>query len=266
MRLAPSETSAASFVTTAQDVRGHFNSSGRYVDGGGARDREVRFELRAMTKITRALSFGVIVPYVRTERSFAETSSSGSGMGDLTLLSRYDFVRVGGQNGIPGVALTFAATAPTGRSPDRARDLLGTDVTGVGTWELKPGIALEKAWWTGWFVAAGASVGFFAPYSRADGAVVSLGPRFQSFVAGGKSFRSGVGVAIGATHEQEAAPRADGLRVGASRARTSALTFISYEFDDHWQVLASILVDVVGREQIAGTTFGLGIRRAWNVY
>lgn len=266
MRLGPSETSAATFVTSAQDVRGHYNGEGRYIDGGGARDRELRFELRAMTKITRALQVGVVVPYIRTERRIAETASSGSGIGDLTLVTRYDFVRVGGQNGIPGIALTLAGTVPTGRSPDRARDVLGTDVTGTGTWEVRPGLAIEKIWWTGWFAVAAASVGIFAPYRRADGATVALGPRFQSLVAVGKGFRSGVSLAIGATHEQEAAPRADGLRVGANRARTSALAFVSYEFDDHWQVLASVLVDIAGREQITGTTFGLGLRRAWNVY
>ncbi len=266
MRLAPSETSAVTLVTTAQDIRGHFNRSGRYVDGGDARDRELRFEVRALTKVTRALSVGVVVPWVRTERRFATTASSGSGIGDLTLVSRYDLVRVGGQNAVPGLAFTFAATAPTGRSPDRARDPLGSDVTGVGTWELKPGLALEKVWWTGWYVALGGSLGFFTPYRRAAGATVSLGPRLQTFVAAGKAFRSGLGLAIGATHEQEAAPRADGLRVGATRARTSALLFVSYEFDDHWQVNASILADLFGREQLAGTTFGLGLRRAWNVY
>jgi hypothetical protein len=266
MRLAPSETSAVSFVTSAQDVRGHWNGSGRYVDGGAARDREMRFELRAMTRVMRPLSIGVVLPYVRTERAFAGSSSAGAGVGDITLLTRYDLVRVGGQNGLPGLALTFAANAPTGRSPDRARDPLGSDVTGVGTWELKPGFALEKAWWTGWYVAGGASLGFFAPYRHADGSSVNLGPRFQAFVAGGKSVPSGVGLALGATHEREGAPRADGLRVGASRARTSALAIVSYEFDDHWQISASMLVDLFGREQVAGTTFGLGLRRAWNVY
>jgi len=266
MRLGPSETSSASFVTTAQDVRGHYNSSGRYVDGGAARDRELRFEARAMTKITGAFQVGVIVPYIRTERSFAETSSSGSGVGDITLLTRYDFVRPGGQNGIPGVAFTLATTMPTGRSPDRTRDVLGTDVTGTGTWEVRPGIAVEKIWWRGWFVLGAASVGFYAPLQRADGATVALGPRLLTLATAGKSFTNGFAGAIGAAYELEAAPRAEGLRVGANRARVSTLAFVSYEFDDHWQVLASILLDVWGREQISGTTIGLGLRRAWNVY
>jgi hypothetical protein len=266
MRLAPSETSSASFVTTAQDVRGHWNSSGRYVDGGDARDREFRFEVRAMTKVTRPLQIGVIVPYIRTERQFADTSSAGSGVGDVSLLARYDFVRVGGQNGLPGVAATFALAAPTGRSAEHSHDILGTDVTGVGTWEARPGIAIEKAWWTGWYVLGAASVGFLAPYRRADGAIVALGPRFLSLFTIGKSFPSGLGIAIGATHELEAAPRADGLRVGAMRARTSGLAFMSYDFDDHWQMFGSFAADIVGREQVAASTFGLGVRRAWNVY
>jgi hypothetical protein len=266
MRLAPSELSAASFVTTAQDVRGHFNSSGRYVDAADARDRELRFEARAITKIGRSFQLGVIAPYLRTERSFADASSTGAGPGDITVLSRYDLVRVGGQNGIPGIAFTFAVTAPTGRAPDRARDALGSDVTGTGSWEMKPGIAVEKIWWTGWFVSGAIGVGFFTPHRRDDGSTLMLGPRAQAFVAAGKSFTWGLTAAIGATHEEEAAPRVDSLRVGASRARTAGLAFLSYELDDHWQVLTSMLVDFAGREQIAATTFSLGIRRAWNVY
>lgn len=266
MRLGPSETSAASFVTSAQDVRGHYNGSGRYVGAADARDREIRFEARAIAKIGRSIQVGAIVPYVRTERRFAENAGVGSGIGDVTVLSRYDFVRVGGQNGVPGIALTFALTLPTGRSPARARDALGTDVTGTGTWEAKPGLAIEKIWWTGWFVSGVASVGFFGTSPRPDGGSVAFGPRFLALLAGGKSFTNGFSFALGATHEQEAAPRADGLRIGANRARTSALAFVGMELDDHWQLLASVLVDFMGREQLATTTIGFGIRRAWNVY
>lgn len=266
MRLGPSETSAASFTTAAQNVRGHYDGSGRYVDGGASRDRELRFDVRAIAKIGRSFQVGTIVPYVRTERKFAESSGVGSGVGDITVLGRYDFVRVGGQNSWPGIALTFALTLPTGRSPARSRDALGTDVTGTGTWEAKPGIAIERIWWTGWFVSGAASLGLFGPSTRADGGTVALGPRFVALLAAGKSFTNGFSFALGATHEQEAAPRADGLRVGASRARTSALGFIGYELDGHWQLLASLLVDFAGREQLATTTIGFGIRRAWNVY
>lgn len=266
LRLGPVETSAVGVFATAQDVRGHWNASGRYVDGGDARDRELRFEARALTKIGRSIQVGAIVPYVRTERRYGDLHGVGSGFGDVTLLSRYDFVRVGGENGLPGIALTFGLTLPTGRSPERARHALGTDVTGTGTFEARPGIVVEKIWWNGWFVIGAASVGFLGPSRRADGGSVALGPRFLSLLAAGKGFTNGFSFALGGTHEQEAAPRADGLRVGANRARTSALAFVGYELDDNWQVLATVLVDVIGREQLAGTTIGLGIRRAWNVY
>jgi hypothetical protein len=271
MRLAPSELASASFVSAAQDVRGRWNGDGRYVDAPGAvSDRELRLEVRAMGKIGRSFQFGTIVPWVRTERRFAESAGAGSGVGDVTLLSRYDFVRVGGQNGIPGIALTFAATLPTGRPPDRAREALGTDVTGIGTWEARPGIAIEKSWWTGWFVQSVVSAGFFGPYQRSDGANVALGPRLLALIAGGKSFSSGFAFALGASHEREAGPRVDGVRTNLYRSRTSAIGMLSYELDDHWQTFATVLIDIpireLGREQTAGTTFGLGIRRAWNVY
>ena len=201
---------------------------------------------------------------------FGDQSSGGSGVGDLTLLSRYDFVRVGGQNGIPGIAFTYAMSLPTGRSPDRARDPLGTDATGTGAYEARPGLAIEKTWWTGWFVTGVASLGFSAPYRRADGATVALGPRFVALLAAGKSFSNGLGFTLGVSREHEEGPRIDSVRVSGVRSRTSALSLVSYEIDDHWQATLSLLIDIplrqLGRNQLANTTIGFAIRRAWNVY
>jgi hypothetical protein len=266
MRLAPSEEASAAVVSTLQDVRGHYDAEGRYVSADGARDRELRVEARAMTKLGRSVQVGAIVPWLRTVRSFGDSSGSGSGIGDITLLGRYDFVRVGGEDGLPGIAFTFATALPTGRSAEHARDALGADTTGLGTWEVRPGVAIEKSWWTGWFVSGSLAAGFFGAYRRDDGTSVALGPRVLSFIGGGKSFTNGLGLAAGLSYEHQLAPKIDATRMGRDPVRASGMILGSYEIDDHWQVFASLLADFAGREQLANRTFGIGLRRAWNVY
>jgi hypothetical protein len=246
MRLAPSEEASAAVVGSLQDVRGHWDQSGRWVPSRDAIDREYRVEARAMTKLSPRIQLGAIVPYLRTFRRFGDVASSGGGVGDVTLLARYDFVRVGGENGLPGIALTFASVLPTGRPPERANDALGAETTGLGTWEAKPGIAIEKSWWTGWFVSASVAAGIYGARYRTQ---------LLSFASGGKSFTNGLGIAAGLSYERD-----------AMRSRASALLLGSFEIDDHWQIFGSFSIDFAGREQTGNRVVGLGLRRAWNVY
>lgn len=188
----------------------------------------------------------------------------------MTALTRWDFVKVGGEGMLPGIAATFAVGLPTGRSTDHARDPRGADVTGIGTWELRPGVAIEKSWWTGWYVIGAVGVGFFAPFSNKLGSRTQLGPRLQAFAAVGKSFNNGLGLTLGLSHERETGPVVGGVRRVALLMKTSAMMFLSWEIDDRWQTFASLQLDLpinsLGSDQLAGTTIGLGVRRAWNVY
>lgn len=271
MRLAPEENASATLVGNTNDLRGHWDGDGHYVASDpDAHDREWRVEARGMGRIGRSFQYGVIVPWLHTIRRTRDSSSSGGGVGDVSLLGRWDFVKVGGEGDLPGIAFTMSVGLPTGRSPYKSTDTALADVTGSGAWEFRPGIAIEKSWWTGWYVLAAAGLGFYAPFRGRDDVKIQLGPRELVFVAAGKSWTNGLGLAVGASLDRESGPRVDGQRYVAFRARTSALLFGSYEIDDHWQLTASSQWDLpvsgLGRDQLAGLTFGLGIRRAWNVY
>lgn len=271
MRLAPEEVASATLVTTGMDLRGHWDPEGKYVPSDSrARDREYRLEARGMGRVGRHFQYGAIVPVLYTTRGNADSSSTGGGLGDASLLSRWDFVKVGGEGNLPGIAATLSLAMPTGRSPYNSKDALLADVTGAGAWEARPGLALEKSWWTGWYVMAAAGMGFFAPFKSDRDVRIQLGPRVLAFAAAGKGWSNGFGLAGALSYDRESGPRVDGVRYVAFRARTSAMLFGSYELDDHWQLIASsqwdLPVNKLGRDQLAGLTFGVGVRRAWNVY
>ncbi len=272
LRLAPVERTAISFALRAQDLRGTWDASGRYVpSSGGAIDREYRAELRALTKIGSSLQLGAILPWVHTYKRFPPESSDGGGPGDVVAFARWDFVPVGGRGAWPGIAATLGVGAPTGRATHRSRDLLGADVTGIGAWEIRPGVAIEKSWWTGWTVLANASIGVRLPYERENGSQVSLGPRAQVLAAGGRSWTFGLGVLAGILYEYETAPAIDGVRAeNASRARTAALANASWEIDDNWQPFGSVQIDLpvngLGRNELVSWAAAIGLRRVWNVY
>jgi hypothetical protein len=271
MRLAPEENASATVITTAQDLRGHWDGGGTYIPSDpNARDREYRVEGRVMGRIGRHFQFGGIVPVLHTTRKTVDSSSSGGGLGDVTVLTRWDFVKPGGEGAWPGIAATMSLSLPTGRSPFNSKDPSLADVTGAGAYELRPGIALEKNWWTGWYVIAAAGVGFYAPFKSDRDVTIQLGPRMLAFVAVGKSWTNGLGLAGALSYDREAGPRVDGVRSVLFRARPSAMLFGSYAVDDHWTLIASgqwdLPISGLGREQLAGITVGLGVRRAWNVY
>lgn len=274
LRLARSERMAATLALRAQDLRGTWDATGRHTPSpAGVIDREYRVELRALTRVGSSLQLGVILPWVHAFKRFPPESGEGSGPGDVAALARWDFVPVGGSGAWPGIAATLGVTAPTGRPTHRARDRLGADVTGIGAWEVRPGIAIEKSWWTGWTAILSASVGLRLPYDRESGlgGQVRLGPRAQVLAAAGPSWTNGLGLLVGLLHEREAPPVIDGARVeGAARARTAALAIASFEIDDHWQPFGSVQIDLpvngLGRNELASWAFAIGLRRVWNVY
>lgn len=271
LRLAPEENASATLVTTGLDLRGHWDGAGKYIaSDANARDREYRVEVRGMGRIGKHFQFGAILPYLRTTRRTIDSDSSGGGLGDASVITRWDFVKVGGEGSLPGIAATLALATPTGRSPFKSKDPLLADVTGAGTWEVRPGVALEKSWWTGWYVIGAFGMGFFAPFEGNGGQNIQLGPRVLGFVAGGRSWSNGFGLAGALSYDREAGPRVAGTRYIAFRARSSIMLFGSYEISDHWQLIASSQweppISKLGRDQLAGITVGVGVRRAWNVY
>ena len=211
---------------------------------------------------------GVSVPAIATWRLLAGRDASGGGVGDITALARSDIVPVTGWKGLPGVALTFSATVPTGRGPQRANDPLAADVTGVGTAELRPGLSFEKTWDSGWFATVLASVAFRTGY-EARGSDIGLAPRLTLVGLAGPTFESlGLSLGLGAIFETEGAPSIDGVTLdGSSRRRTALLVLGGYDLTQRWTLLASTTLDLpiseLGQSESLGVAPALGARFVW---
>ncbi len=268
-RLAVAEDAAFTLTSRLQATRGSYDDAGRWVrDPATDMDRELRTDLSVHFKPIPALQLGASAPFVATWRRTADLEGRGAGVGDANVFGRWDFVPVGGRGDWPGVAATLSVGLPTGRSADKATDVLGADATGLGVFEVRPGFAIEKAWWRGWFAVFASSIAFRTPHDSRGG-TVQLGPRWSTVLAGGPSFRWGLGVALGVQHDREAAPTTAGVR-GVGRSRTSLVLVASYEIDLHWSIVLAAQADPpiagLGRNEPGVLSGTLGLRFARSVY
>jgi hypothetical protein len=144
-RLAPHEDALVGLQLRAGNVFGSFSPAAGYV-AAPARTTEWGLEqdfLGALRVVPRG-QLALLVPTVQTYRRTPYESSFGGGIGDVNLSGRYDFVMAGEARYIPGVALLAGVTFPTGESVEAAEQALGTDATGVGTYQANLGLALEQ--------------------------------------------------------------------------------------------------------------------------
>ncbi len=268
-RLAVAERGAITLTERGATTVGSFDDAGRFVSSPTAdHDRESRTELSVLGRVGTRVQLGATVPLVYTQRLAGGLRGGGGGVGDVAVHGRYDFVPVGGAGGWPGLAATLSVGAPTGRAAREARDPLGADATGLGAFEVRPGIALEKAWWRGFFVAFSSGLAVRTPFEGARGAV-RLGPRWSTVLAGGPSFAFGLSLAVGVQHDREVAPNDAGV-TGLARRRTSLLAIASYEFDLHWSIVAAGAVDPplggLGRNEPVFATATIGLRWVRSAY
>jgi hypothetical protein len=238
--------------------------------GEGDLDGELRAEIGWLVRVKRRAQVGLSVPLIYTLRQAGDLSSSGGGVGDITALARVDLLTPTAIRWAPGVALTLVALVPTGRGASRSTDLLAADATGLGTAEIRPGIALEKTWIEGWFAMAQLAVGLRIPYIAPSGLAIGLAPRWQALAAAGPSWSSGFSLSLGLLYEREAAPSLGGVTApDAARERTAALLFAAYDIDMRYTVFISSRVDApipgLGRNEGALAAASIGLRRAWGM-
>lgn len=265
-RLASAERAAVTTSARLQGRIGAWGSDGEFTAiDDGSHDRELRLDAGWVVKVGAA-EVGMVIPLVFTWRELGDAASSGGGIGDVQGFGRYPIIPVEGRGWLPGIALTLSAIAPTGRPAGQAEDTLGAEATGIGVAEVRPGITLEKTWYTGWFIAVAGSVGLRTA-SYAGEVEVQSAPRWQVLAAAGPSWPSGFSFALGALFEAEAGPTIDGNATGDSRRRTAALAFAAYDLDERWTVVGALQSDLpiseLGQGETVSTSGSLGLRFAW---
>jgi len=270
-RLGLFERARASIGLRFQERLGAHLADGGYAPlASGDHERELRAEIGWLVRLTRRAELGASLPALITLRGLGGRAAAAGGIGDLTVHGRYALVPLGEDGFPPPLALTLAALVPTGRPARAARDPLGADVTGLGVAELRPGLAIERTWDSSLWATASASLAFRTPTTLPDGRAVHLAPRARIVAAAGPVFDDGLSLALGVTHEREAAPRVDDDRArppGGERRRTAATIFAAYDLDPRWTVTGAAELDVpvatLGMAESAHAAVTLGLRHAW---
>lgn len=269
-RLGPMERAAASASLRMSDRVGSHDPNGRFsLVRPGVIDGDARADLAFLVAPVRRLQLGLDVPFLLNLRRTTEQSAWGGGIGDVTASARFDIVPLSSAEGFPAVALTAAASIPTGKPLGQNDDPLGARATGLGAAEIRPGIFVEKTWEGTATAIFAASVGLRTPMIDASGEEVRLGPRARFVAAAGPVFHSGLSLSFGVVSELESAPRIGSTTASdGGRRRTAALGFVGYDLGTRFTLLGSIEVDLpislLGKNEPSAVAVTLGLRRAFS--
>jgi hypothetical protein len=241
-------------------------------DGGfgtvAAGDLVTEQDLFAMGRVLSRLQLGLVLPFVETYRRVQAQSEWGGFLGDASVNARVEVVRPGDLGRAPSLTVLGGASVPTGRAPDEAHNLLGTDAAGTGSYAGTLGLEVEKLW-TRWFASLQGRVTWRS--SRpAPGGRQSFAPRLGALGVCGYAFAREIAAAVFSSIVREgevsqpasgAAPTAS--RVGLVTAGAAGLLPIG----EGWRLQAAFAIDVplAGWGQNMPATVGLdtSLVRAW---
>lgn len=245
---------------------GSWNQEAAWVAHGDDYTEDVlRSEFWAIVRLDRRASAQVLLPVVWTRRGLGAGVSMDGGVGDLKLGGRYEAIRIGERQGVPGVALAFGASLPTGRAPERAQTTLATDVTSRGAAALSVGVSVEHTW-APLYLRGDLGLSIPLPFRRQDLDVAQwLGLGVDGTVAVGVQISPAVVLSL-LGHARWRSPIVlDGVPLDRSEQLSlSAGVTSSFRFDNHWSVQLSVdsgfFVDGVGQNVPGAVTGTLGLR------
>lgn len=233
----------------------------------GARQLDLTLTPFFTVEIVNRLQFGVSVPFVMSVRKGRESDQElGGGIGDVATNARYDFIRDGEFRYVPGLALLASVTAPTGRTPEAAKNDLGSDATGLGVWQWSAGLWCERSFGS-WLISGAALVS--ARSSRTVSDLKSqLAPQITGLVAVGYSFTESFGVAGFGSYSAEGKVRIDGEPTEGTAKRLLRLNLASsLNVRELWRFQAGVFldppIDKVAQNQLSSTGVLLSMMRTW---
>ncbi len=246
---------------------GSYDSSGALRwNGGELVEGLSRLQPWAIVRVHERVQLQAWAPFVVDERRSPDHTQVAGGLGDVGAAARFEVLGVGAYAGLPALAVTASAIAPTGRRVEETRPPLFAGTTGRGAWGGALALEAEYAFLP-WFVRLDAGLTGWLPFRRADtGALQRLGPSLLvSLSAGDELVADTLVAAVAATGEWEAAPRIDGVRVPGAGARAWSLAAsLSWRLDPRWTVVGTltngIWPDGGGVNRDARAAFTLGVR------
>ena len=248
-------------------ILGSYDAQAHYVASpSGTSEFDGELDLVGTLRILGDAQVTLLLPFVATWRTVPGLSEFGGGVGDLNLSARYDFVHAGQSTVVPGIAVLLGVTFPTGRAPEQASNLLATDATGVGAYQLTGGIALEQSFGR-FLVNLTGLAGWRTPRS-VQGVDETLGVQFQGLLGLGYVFDNDASVALSFTYIAELNAMVNGQTVpNSGRALPTVGLSGALPLGEAWRLQGGITYNPplsgLGRNQTAGLGFVLGILRTW---
>ena len=257
---------AAGLIFAGSQGPGAWDSEGRWRPYRGYGESELRADLWAQVRVDSRSSLYLRAPWLFSWRESATEQAFGQGLGDLQLGGRYELVAIGEYLELPGVALSAAVNAPTGRTPDAAEAPLAADATTRGGWSLGAELVLEQTWLPAFLQARiGASLPLEAQLVGSDRAQ-RFGPGASLALVAGAELVPDVWILsarVGGSWES--AIVLDGAAVsGSERLDLSASVAAAWRFDPHWTLQLSahsgLFLDGLGDNQPGRWGGQLGLR------
>ena len=256
------------------NVFGSFSTDGSY-DSAPPSTTEWEFEqdLFGALRVLPRGQLALLVPVIETYRRTPQQSSFGGGLGDINFSARYDFVLAGEARYIPGIAVLAGVTFPTGESIEEAEERLGTDATGVGTYQANLGLAIEQTagpWLFGvtGLVAKRASRTVGTPVGDVT---TSLAAQWTLLASTAYTFPNDAAVAVLASYAvegpPEVTPQANAPLDVTRRMPLFGLVGL-HPFSDAWRLQGGLFltppISSFGRATTAQLEFVLALLRSWS--
>ncbi len=267
-RLELHEDAAVGIESHALFATGSFSPPGGYVPNpAGSSEIDLEEDLVGSVRFFDRGQVSLLVPYLATDRVVRGQGAFGSGIGDVNLGARWDFLEAGESLHIPGIAVLAGVSTPTGRPPEAATPPLLADATGIGAWQLTGGVALEQTFGHHLVLDLSGLVSQRLP-RHVDGIVSDLGLQLFAIAGAAWAFDAGQAIALSVVYTGEQNAVVNGQPVPQSgRGETTAALSGMLPLGDDWRlgvaVLDELQISGLGSNLPAGYGFTLTVLWIW---
>lgn len=269
-RLALHEDWALGLQMRARSNPGSYGVDGHYQASGGV-EQIFEQDIAASARITDNAQAGIMIPMIQTHRNASGLDDWGSGIGDLSLTARYDFLLPAQALYWPGVGLLVSSTLPTGTPPDKATHLLAADATGEGTYDLTVGVNIDKSVEHVYAGVSGWATHRFARTVSVPGSMPiseSFALRWTLLAVVSYVFENESALGIQVSTMNEGIATINGVADRTTRLRTSTIGLAGVlPVRDNWRIQGSLFSDIMmasfGRNEPAGYGLTAALVRVW---
>jgi outer membrane putative beta-barrel porin/alpha-amylase len=245
---------------------GSYDLRGKYLSApNGSREANFGQDIVGAMSVVERAQIAVLLPIVENYRRQGGLSEAGWGFGDMNLAGRYDFWLAGESEIVPGIALLAGVTLPTGTPPDRAKNLLSTDATGIGVAQGSVGAAVEQVFAGHLLISLNGIVTKRLP-RQVQEVRSQLGFNLALALSIGWVFDPAYGVALVVRHEREGEAVTNGTPEPGRRL-TSIGVATGLALDRDWRVQASLVamppISDLGQNLPATVTLTTALIRTW---